>query len=131
VRSAQELNLKLTQSEKQCNALFARAKLAEYHLAEMLGTVSEYEAMQTKCLATRLFTAAYRARQAVFVPKPAVFTLSETMMQAQCKSLARAEAGFGSDADEAAYRAALVAGDDETISRLDAEAAARVAALKL
>ncbi len=52
------------------------------------------------------------------------------MMKQQRRSWARAEAGFGSDADEAAYRAALEAGDAATISRLNAEAEARVRAME-
>jgi len=38
----------------------------------------------------------------------------------------RGEAGFGSDEDEAEYRAAVEAGDTEEIARLDAEAEERV-----
>lgn len=49
------------------------------------------------------------------------------MVEPQRQSFARAEAGFGSDADEAAYERALRMGDKETIGRLDAEARARVA----
>jgi hypothetical protein len=49
----------------KADALLIRAERAEYHLAEMLGTVGEYEEMQTKCLARRMFDAAYRARQAM------------------------------------------------------------------
>lgn len=42
----------------------------------------------------------------------------------------RAEAAFGSDADEAAYRAAVAAGDTEMVAKLEAEAEARVAAVE-
>ena len=48
----------------------------------------------------------------------------EAMHQAQRRSWARAEIGFGSDADEARYRVA----DTDERKRLDAEANARVAA---
>lgn len=47
---------------------------------------------------------------------------------AQRRSYVRAEIGFGSDADEAAYRAALVAGSTAALARLEAEAQARMAA---
>lgn len=49
------------------------------------------------------------------------------MWRAQRRSFIRADAGFGSDADEAAYRGALEAGDAEAIKRLDKESRARVA----
>jgi hypothetical protein len=51
----------------------------------------------------------------------------EKMIEAQARSIARAEARFGPDVDEAAYQAALASGDLETIARLDREAEARVA----
>ena len=44
----------------------------------------------------------------------------------QRASWVRGEMGMGDDADEAAYRAALVAGDTETLARLEREAEARV-----
>ena len=47
-------------------------------------------------------------------------------IEAQRKSFARAEMGFGSDADEAAYRAALDANGTEELARLDAEAEERM-----
>jgi uncharacterized protein (DUF1015 family) len=47
------------------------------------------------------------------------------MHQAQARSFVIAEAGFGSDADEAAYRQALADNDTKTLARLDAEAAER------
>lgn len=46
----------------------------------------------------------------------------------QRRSYGRAEAEIGSDADEAAYRAAVSRGDAHEIERLDRAAAARVAA---
>ena len=52
------------------------------------------------------------------------------LLAAQARSFARAEAGFGSDRDEAEYRRAIDNNDTETLARLDAEAAARVDALK-
>lgn len=51
------------------------------------------------------------------------------MIRAQAASFARAEAGFGSDADEAAWREAHRTGDTKTLKRLEAEAAARVLAV--
>lgn len=50
------------------------------------------------------------------------------MYAAQRESYLRAEAAFGSDADEAEYRAAMLSGDAERIARAEAAAAARVAA---
>ncbi len=50
------------------------------------------------------------------------------MRQRQRRSFVRAEIGFGSDADEAAYRAALARGDTEEMARLDAESKERIAA---
>ena len=47
-------------------------------------------------------------------------------IHAQRRAWVLAEAAFGSDADEAAYDAALVSGDQATLARLNAEAAARV-----
>ena len=49
---------------------------------------------------------------------------------AQAASWARAEAGFGSDADEAAYQDAFRRGDGEALARLNAGSAARVKALQ-
>jgi hypothetical protein len=51
------------------------------------------------------------------------------MLEQQARSVARAEAAFGSDADEAAYSAAYMAGDQAAIDRLNAEGEARVARL--
>ena len=51
------------------------------------------------------------------------------MIRAQAASFARAEAGFGSDADEAAWREAHRTGDTKTLKLLEAEAAARVLAV--
>jgi hypothetical protein len=51
------------------------------------------------------------------------------MYEAQRRSFMRAEASFGSDADEAAYRCAVTHGDEATIARLEAEASARVDAV--
>jgi hypothetical protein len=50
------------------------------------------------------------------------------MTRTQARSFARAEAGFGSDADESAYRDAHRKGDTATLKRLDAEATARLLA---
>lgn len=47
-------------------------------------------------------------------------------IDAQRRSWVRAEAGFGSDADEAAYHAAVAAGDKKEITWLDAEAEERI-----
>ena len=51
------------------------------------------------------------------------------MYEAQRRSFMRAEASFGSDADQAAYRAAVDHGDKAEIARLEAEASARVDAV--
>lgn len=48
------------------------------------------------------------------------------MRRAQMESYGRAEAGFGSDADEAAYSAALSNGDPQALQRLNAESDVRV-----
>lgn len=50
------------------------------------------------------------------------------MARAQRRSFALAEAEFGTDADETAYREAVATGDTEAIARLDREAKARRAA---
>lgn len=50
-------------------------------------------------------------------------------LQAQRRSYLRAEAGFGSDADEAAYARALADGDAGKIAELDAAAERRMAAV--
>lgn len=52
------------------------------------------------------------------------------LLAQQARSFARAEAGFGSDRDEAEYRRAIDNNDTETLARLDEEAAARVDAVK-
>lgn len=52
------------------------------------------------------------------------------MLAAQRRSALLAEAAFGSDRDEAAYRDALARGDTETLARLKAEAETRVAAAR-
>jgi hypothetical protein len=49
------------------------------------------------------------------------------MRRKQSLSWARAEAGFGSDTDELAYRQAHRSGDVARMAELDAEAEARVA----
>lgn len=51
-------------------------------------------------------------------------------IEAQRQSWVRGEMGMGSDADEAAYRAALEAGDTDTLNRLDLESEQRVATIK-
>lgn len=48
------------------------------------------------------------------------------MLRAQRESMVVGEAGFGSDADEAEYRAALAADDKPTLARLDQEAKIRM-----
>ena len=52
-----------------------------------------------------------------------------SMYEAQKRSFMRAEASFGSDADEAAYSRAIAHGDEASIARLEAEASARVDAV--
>lgn len=52
------------------------------------------------------------------------------MIEAQKRSYIIAEAGFGSDADEAAYRAALDSGDPDRITAEEAKAEARMAAAR-
>lgn len=51
------------------------------------------------------------------------------MYRLQRRSFMRAEASFGSDADEAAYSRAVAQGDEKEIARLEAEASARVDAV--
>jgi hypothetical protein len=51
------------------------------------------------------------------------------MYRAQRRSFMRAEAFFGSDADERAYTRAVAHGDEAEIARLEAEASARVDAV--
>lgn len=53
--------------------------------------------------------------------------MTDEEIEAQKLSYARAEAAFGSDAAEAAYRAAVMKGDKTEIKRLDDEAILRVA----
>lgn len=53
-------------------------------------------------------------------------TEREAMYRAQRRSFMRAEASFGSDADETAYSRAIAHGDEAEIARLEAEASARV-----
>jgi hypothetical protein len=52
----------------------------------------------------------------------------QKMMADQRRSYARAEAGFGSDADEAEYAAALLSGDPERLAAAKAAEDARLAA---
>lgn len=52
------------------------------------------------------------------------------MWEAQRRSFVKAEIGFGSDADEAAYARACAHGDEAEIARLESEAAARIAQFK-
>lgn len=51
------------------------------------------------------------------------------MYAAQRRSFMRAEASFGSDADERAYSKAIAHGDEKEIARLESEASARVSAV--
>lgn len=53
----------------------------------------------------------------------------QEMYRAQRRSFMRAEASFGSDADEAAYRRACAHGDEADIARLESEASARMQAV--
>ena len=69
-----------------------------------------------------------RARDRVAAMSPA--ELAE-MLDAQRRSFVRAEAGFGSDADEAAYSRAIIQGDRNEIAGLEAEASARVDAVNV
>lgn len=52
------------------------------------------------------------------------------MIEAQKRSYVIAEAGFGSDADEAAYRAAAESDDPERIAAEEAKAQARMRAAR-
>lgn len=54
--------------------------------------------------------------------------MTQAEMREQRRNYVRAEMGFGSDADEAAYAAALAAGDEEALARLKREADERMAA---
>lgn len=65
---------------------------------------------------------------AELLPLAAKHRMTEAEIAAQRDSFVRAEMGFGSDADEAAFRAALEAGDTEALSRLEAASQARMAA---
>jgi molybdopterin-biosynthesis enzyme MoeA-like protein len=67
------------------------------------------------------------AKQAVARAKAMTPQERAEMFEAQKRSFVLAEAGFGSDEDEAAYAAALAAGDKDEIARLDRESAERVA----
>jgi hypothetical protein len=67
-----------------------------------------------------------RARALVDAMTPAE---RATMYEAQRRSFMRAEASFGSDADEAAYSRAVAHGDEATIARLEAEASTRADAV--
>lgn len=53
----------------------------------------------------------------------------EAMLRDQARSFARAEAAFGSDADEVAMRDAISRGDSAAVARLTAEGDARAARL--
>lgn len=55
--------------------------------------------------------------------------MTRAEMEEQRRSYVRAEAGFGSDVDEAAYAAAVARGDAVEIARLNREAEARMAAV--
>ena len=52
------------------------------------------------------------------------------MYRAQRRSFMRAEASFGTDADERAYSRAVAHGDEKEIARLESEASARVDAVE-
>lgn len=52
--------------------------------------------------------------------------MSPEELRAQRDSFVRAEMGFGSDADEAAYGVALLSGDKDEIARHEAAARARM-----
>jgi TRAP-type C4-dicarboxylate transport system substrate-binding protein len=66
--------------------------------------------------------AAARARWDAMTPEE-----RDAMLKAQAASYARAEAAFGSDADEAEYRAALESGDPERIAEVKRKEAERLA----
>lgn len=65
---------------------------------------------------------------AELLPLATKHNMSPEELRAQRDSYVRAEMGFGSDADEAAYRAALFAGDKAELDRLEAASQARMAA---
>lgn len=52
--------------------------------------------------------------------------MTEVELKAQRDSWVRGEIGFGSDADESAYREALATGDAEALARLKTEAENRM-----
>lgn len=62
------------------------------------------------------------AREKVRTMSPAEL---KEMLWAQRRAFVIAESAMGNDAEEAEYRAALAAGDQSEIKRLDAEAEAR------
>ena len=57
--------------------------------------------------------------------------MTDAEIEVQRRSFVRAELGFGSDADERSYMAAIKAGDAVAIERLDAEAAERMAVVQI
>lgn len=63
------------------------------------------------------------------LPMARLHKMTPAEQEAQRQSYARGEAAFGSDADEAAFRAALMSGDTAEIARLQREADARVMAV--
>lgn len=62
------------------------------------------------------------------LPMAAKHRMSPEELRAQRDSFVRAEFGFGTDADEAAYGVALLSGDKDEIARHEAAAQARMAA---
>ncbi len=60
------------------------------------------------------------------IEKARTYKMSPEERMTQRRSWVRAEAGFGSDADEAAMRRALEDGDVEALAKLRAESEARM-----
>lgn len=74
MRSAEELNQKLTVSERQCNEHYARVQALEYQLGEVLGCLDEYAAMPCASLRARLVQAGRRAQQVLKPLPPGCYT---------------------------------------------------------
>lgn len=53
-------------------------------------------------------------------------TPTDVELREQCRGAARAEAGMGSDADEAAYRKAWREDDEQEMKRLETESQERI-----
>lgn len=74
MRSAEELNQKLTVSERQCNEHYARVQALEYQLGEVLGCLDEYAAMPCTSLRQRLVQAGARAQRVLKPLPPGTYT---------------------------------------------------------